>query len=60
MLVRVLRDRSAELVRLYGGMNSSMSEICVRYGDAELAAIADFLVRTVEAGQSATDKLAEE
>jgi hypothetical protein len=41
-------------------MNSSMSEICVRYGDAELAAIADFLVRTVEAGQSATDKLAEE
>jgi len=60
VLVRVLRDRSAELVRLYGGMNSSMSEICVRYGDAELAAIADFLVRTVEAGQSATDKLAEE
>src|SRR5947207_3713210 len=58
LVVRVLRDRSAELVRLYGGMNSSMSEICVRYGAAELAAIADFLGRTVEAGQSATDKLA--
>jgi DNA-binding MarR family transcriptional regulator len=60
VLVRILRDRSAELARLYAGMNSSMGEICTGYGDAELAAIADFLRRTVDAGKSATDKLAEE
>lgn len=58
VLVRVLRDRSAELVRLYAGMNSSMSEICAGYSEAELKVLADFLQRTVEAGRSATDKLA--
>ena len=60
VVVRALRDRNTELVRLYSGMNSSMSEICARYGSAELEAIADFLRRTVDAGQSATDKLAGE
>ena len=58
VLVRALRDRNAELVRLYSGMNSSMSEICARYGDAELELLADFLRRTVDAGRSATEKLA--
>jgi len=58
LVVRVLRDRSPELVRLYGGMNSSMSEICAGYSEAELQVLADFLRRTVEAGRSATDKLA--
>ncbi len=58
VVVRALRDRNAELVRLYSGMNSSMSEICAGYGDAELAVVADFLRRTVDAGRSATDKLA--
>jgi DNA-binding MarR family transcriptional regulator len=60
VVVRALRDRNAELVRLYGGMNSSMSEICASYGVTELAVLADFLRRTVEAGQGATDKLARE
>ena len=58
LVVRVLRDRSAELVRLYGGMNSSMSEICAGYSQAELQVLADFLRRTVEAGRTATDNLA--
>ncbi len=58
VVVRVLRDRSAELVRLYSGMNSSMSEICAAYDDAQLEVIADFLRRTVAAGGSATEKLA--
>jgi DNA-binding MarR family transcriptional regulator len=58
VVVRALRNRNAELVRLYGGMNSSMSEICGSYSVAELATLADFLRRTVEAGQGATDKLA--
>src|SRR5712671_1824784 len=44
--VRALRDRNAELVRLYSGMNSSMNEICASYGDAQLEVLADFLRRT--------------
>ena len=56
--VRALRDRNAELVRLYGGMNSSMSEICASYSVSELIVLADFLRRTVEAGEAATKKLA--
>ena len=58
VLLRALRKRNPELMRLYSGMNSSMSDICAGYGDAELEVIADFLRRTSEAGQSATDELA--
>jgi DNA-binding MarR family transcriptional regulator len=58
VVVRARRERNAELMRLYSGMNSSMNEICAGYGDAELEVLADFLRRTVDAGQSATDKLA--
>jgi len=58
VVVRALRNRNAELMRLYAGMNSSMNEICAGYGDAELEVLADFLRRTADAGQSATDKLA--
>jgi DNA-binding MarR family transcriptional regulator len=60
VVVRALREKSAELSRLYAGMNSSMSEICSGYDDAGLRAVADFLRRTVEAGKSATDELAGE
>jgi DNA-binding MarR family transcriptional regulator len=58
VVVRARRERNPELMRLYSGMNSSMNEICAGYGDAELEVLADFLRRTVDAGQSATDKLA--
>jgi DNA-binding MarR family transcriptional regulator len=58
--VRALRDRNGEVVRLYGGMNSSMNQICSSYSVAELAVLADFLRRTVEAGQDATEKLSAE
>jgi len=58
VVVRALRNRNAELMRLYSGMNSSMNEICAGYGDAELEVLADFLRRTADAGRSATDKLA--
>jgi hypothetical protein len=57
-VVRVLRDRAAEIVGLYAGMNTSMNQICAGYGEAELRVIADFLRRTAEAGQKATDRLA--
>lgn len=58
VVVRVLPERSAELVRLYSGMNTSLDEICAGYGEAELELLADFLRRTADAGRDATDELA--
>jgi DNA-binding MarR family transcriptional regulator len=58
VVVRALRDRNAELVRLYSGMNTSMDQICAGYGDTELELLADFLRRTANAGRSAADELA--
>jgi len=56
--VRVLRDRAAEVLRLYSGMNASLDEICAGYTDSELELLADFLGRTAGAGRAATDALA--
>jgi DNA-binding MarR family transcriptional regulator len=56
--VRVLRDRTAELLRLYSGMNTSMDEVCARYTDTELELLADFLRRTTVVGEHATTQLA--
>jgi len=56
--VSALKDRNAELLGLYAGMNGSVEEICAGYGEAELDLIADFLSRTADAGRSATDELA--
>ena len=56
--VRVLRDRAAEVLRLYSGMNASLDEICAGYTDSELELLADFLRRTAGAGRAATDALA--
>ena len=39
-------------------MNGSMDGILGRYADAELEVLADFLRRTVQAGQAATVALA--
>ena len=58
VVVRALRDRNAELIGLYSGMNTSMDQICAEYGDTELELLADFLRRTANAGRSATDELA--
>jgi DNA-binding MarR family transcriptional regulator len=58
VVVRVRRDRGAELFRLYAGMNTSMDQICADYTDTELELLADFLRRTTDAGQTATDELA--
>jgi DNA-binding MarR family transcriptional regulator len=57
VLIRVRRDRMAEMMGLYSGMNTSMDQICAGYGDTELEVIADFLRRTANAGRSATDEL---
>ena len=58
VLVRALRDRGAQLIRLYAGMNTLMDQICAGYEDTELELLADFLRRTAHAGQTATDELA--
>lgn len=58
--VKALRDRNAELFALFAGMNAAMDEICADYTDTELELIADFLHRTTNAGQAATDSLASE
>jgi DNA-binding MarR family transcriptional regulator len=58
VVVRTLRDRNAEVFRLYSGMNASIDQICAGYADTELELLADFLRRTTNAGQTATDELA--
>lgn len=60
VLVRALRDRSAELFQLFAGMNTSMDTICKDYSEDELQFLADFLRRTVAAGRNATEELAAE
>ncbi|MCU1525055.1 MAG: Transcriptional regulator, MarR family [Microbacteriaceae bacterium] len=57
VLIRALPDRTAELFRLYSGMNSSMDDICAGYSEAELAVLADFLGRAADAGLTATEEL---
>ena len=57
--VRPLRDRGADLYRLYSGMNTSLDEICAGYTDTELELLAGFLRRTTDAGQSAAADLAQ-
>lgn len=58
VVVRLVRDRVAEVLRLYAGMNGSMGEILREYREDELELIAGFLQRTAEAGRKATGELA--
>jgi DNA-binding MarR family transcriptional regulator len=57
VLIRPLRERGAELYRLYAGMNNAMDQLCAGYSDEELTLLADFLRRTTSAGQAATEAL---
>lgn len=57
VVVQVLPDRYADLLRLYSRMSRSMNKLLAGYSDSELATIADFLRRTVEAGRDATEGL---
>src|SRR5437764_9898747 len=47
--VRAVRDRYAELLSLYTGLSRSMNKLLSGYSDRELAVIADFMRRAVEA-----------
>jgi DNA-binding MarR family transcriptional regulator len=57
VVIRPLRDRGAELLRLYQGMNSAMDGICAGYTPEQLEVIGDFLRRTAEAGDAAAEQL---
>jgi DNA-binding MarR family transcriptional regulator len=57
VVLRVLRERGAEVLRLYAGMNDAMSRICADYTPAELELIAGFLTRATDAGRTATADL---
>ena len=57
VLIRPLRERGAELFRLYAGMNTAMDQVCAGYSDEELTLLAGFLRRTTSAGQAATEAL---
>ena|SRR5436190_3886112 len=60
VLIRVVRDRYGELLGHYTGLSRSMNKLLAGYSDDELAVIADFMRRAVDAGQKATDELAAE
>lgn len=60
VVVRVLRDRSAEIFQLYGGMNQSMDEVIAGYSDSDLELLAGFLRRVTDAGERATSELGSE
>jgi DNA-binding MarR family transcriptional regulator len=59
VVVRAVRERVPDLLRLYAGMNRSMNEIYAGYDEGELELIADFLDRTANAGRSATEELSD-
>jgi DNA-binding MarR family transcriptional regulator len=58
VVIRAVGDRRSEVLRLYSGMNRSMSQIFATYREEELEVIADFLRRTTAAGRKASDELA--
>jgi DNA-binding MarR family transcriptional regulator len=59
VVVRALPDRTAEVYGLYSGMAGSLDKICAGYTGEQLELLAGFLRDVTEAGQSATDQLAE-
>ena len=55
--VQLVRTRGREILRLFGGMNTALTQICAGYTDDELAVIADFVRRTAEAATEAAAEL---
>ncbi|MFC4036522.1 MarR family transcriptional regulator [Streptomyces polygonati] len=60
ILVRVVKEKEAEVVFLFSGLNRAMDQVCSDYGEADLVMIADFLLRTAKAARVATDDLADD
>lgn len=58
--VRGVPGRQRDILRLYGGMNSSLDEILGSYSGPQIDVIVDFLRRCAQAGKTATDQLAQD
>ncbi|SCE25412.1 DNA-binding transcriptional regulator, MarR family [Streptomyces sp. DvalAA-14] len=58
ILVRIVKEKEAEVLFLFSGLNRAMDQVCSEYEDADLVMIADFLLRTARAARVATDDLA--
>jgi DNA-binding MarR family transcriptional regulator len=58
VVVKAVRERYSELLKLYSGINRGMNKLLSGYSDSELELIADFMRRTVDTGRDATDELA--
>jgi DNA-binding MarR family transcriptional regulator len=58
VVVRAMRERNSELYGLYSGMNGAMDTIIADYDETQLALLAEFLQRAIDAGRVATDSLA--
>jgi len=57
VIVRSVRSRRAEMLRLVSGVNAALTQVCSRYEDDELELIAGFLRRTADAGRAAAEEL---
>lgn len=60
VVVRLRRERMAEMLGQYAGMLTSMREICASYDEAQLEVITDFLRRATSAGHDATEALTDD
>src|SRR5437588_11372331 len=58
--VRAVRERYAELLRLYSGFSRGMNKLLADYSDSQLELIADFMRRCVDVGRTATEQLSAE
>jgi DNA-binding MarR family transcriptional regulator len=59
VIIRLLRDRTGDVLKLYAGMNEAIDEICAGYSDDHLELLAGFLRSTADAGRAASRQLAE-
>jgi DNA-binding MarR family transcriptional regulator len=59
VLIEAVREKGADVLKLYGGMNASISSICSGYSEDELKVLSDFLQRCTEAGREAIEQLPE-
>jgi DNA-binding MarR family transcriptional regulator len=57
VVVRPLRGRRGDVLRLASGMNAAIARICAAYSDDDLELIADFLRRAATAGGTAAEDL---
>lgn len=55
VVLTAVRERNAEILRLYAPMNRSLDQILARYTPEQLELLADFLDRTTRAATDAAD-----